>query len=49
MKNLKKLSKGNLKLINGGNAPLCNAGFMACRVRDENGALIWECLPNCNY
>ncbi|WP_165835294.1 bacteriocin-like protein [Chryseobacterium viscerum] len=49
MKNLKKLSKSNLKTIIGGSAPLCDAGYMACRVKDENGKLIWECLPNCNY
>jgi len=49
MKNLKKLSKTNLKMINGGNAPLCDAGYMACRTRDENGKLIWDCLPHCNY
>ncbi|AYZ11756.1 hypothetical protein EGY05_07395 [Chryseobacterium arthrosphaerae] len=49
MKNLRKLSKVNLKKINGGSAPLCESGFMACRVRDENGNLIWECLPHCNY
>ncbi|MGG7467604.1 bacteriocin-like protein [Chryseobacterium arthrosphaerae] len=49
MKNLRKLSKGHLKKINGGSAPLCESGFMACRVRDEKGNLIWECLPHCNY
>jgi len=47
MKNLRKLSKSNLKTIKGGNAPLCDSGYMACRVgKTPSGAPIWECLPN---
>jgi len=50
MKNLRKLSKSNLKTIKGGSAPLCDSGYMACRVgKTPSGAPIWECLPNCNY
>lgn len=50
MKNLRKLSKKNMKTISGGSAPLCESGYMACRVgKDANGSPIWECLPHCNY
>lgn len=43
MKNLRKLTKRDLKTITRGSVPLCDAGFTACRVRDENEFLIWEC------
>jgi len=47
MKNLRKLSKGKLKTIIGGQAPSCGSGYRACVVaRDENGSPIWDCIPS---
>ncbi|MGI9582825.1 hypothetical protein [Chryseobacterium sp.] len=48
MKNLRKLTKRNLKTIIGGNAPLCDTGYVACIVdRTPTGSPIWDCLPSC--
>ncbi|PIF45627.1 bacteriocin-like protein [Chryseobacterium sp. 52] len=46
MKNLKRLSKKDLKTIKGGSAPSCDLDYKACVTgRDENGAPVWDCLP----
>nr|WP_315027837.1 hypothetical protein [uncultured Chryseobacterium sp.] len=42
MKNLKKLSKRDLKLINGGNIPQCQEGYKACLVQAR--PIKWDCL-----
>ncbi|WP_223559661.1 bacteriocin-like protein [Chryseobacterium lathyri] len=45
MKNLKKLSKRDLKTIIGGQAPSCPSGYKACVAgEDENGTIIWTCI-----
>ncbi|WP_153816325.1 MULTISPECIES: bacteriocin-like protein [Chryseobacterium] len=44
MKNLKRLTKSTLKNINGGNAPQCEAGLIACRHKAEDGVpAYWTC------
>nr|WP_315032571.1 hypothetical protein [uncultured Chryseobacterium sp.] len=46
MKNLKKLAKSDLKKINGGNAPVCEPGFIACRYKAQDGfPAYWSCEP----
>jgi hypothetical protein len=47
MKNLRRLSKKDLRTVNGGNAPLCESGYRACvTARDENGSPIWDCIAS---
>ncbi|CAM2989693.1 bacteriocin-like protein [Chryseobacterium flavum] len=47
MKNLRKLSKRNLKTIMGGNAPSCGSGYRACIVGwTEYETPIWDCIPS---
>ncbi|WP_449243641.1 bacteriocin-like protein [Chryseobacterium paludis] len=44
MKNSKKLTKSELKGINGGNAPECPVGSIACYHRPQNGIpSYWTC------
>ncbi|SIS51866.1 hypothetical protein SAMN05421639_107118 [Chryseobacterium shigense] len=46
MKNLKKLSKRDLKTIVAGSAPTCDLDYKACVMgSDANGAPIWDCVP----
>lgn len=46
MKNLKKLAKSELRKINGGNAPSCEGGQIACRHKAEDGfPAYWSCEP----
>lgn len=45
MKNLKKLLKSDLKKINGGNAPECPTGTLACYIRPNSGSPFWRCVP----
>ncbi|MFN1215688.1 bacteriocin-like protein [Chryseobacterium kwangjuense] len=46
MKNLKKLTKVDLKKINGGNAPECPDGTIACLIPPKNGSPVrWRCTP----
>ncbi|WP_407919932.1 bacteriocin-like protein [Chryseobacterium lactis] len=46
MKNLKKLATSDLKKINGGNAPNCEGGYIACRNKAQNGSpAYWSCEP----
>ncbi|MGG5207433.1 bacteriocin-like protein [Chryseobacterium sp. MIQD13] len=45
MKNLKKLSKRDLKTIIGGGAPSCPTGYKPCVAgEDDNGGIIWTCI-----
>lgn len=45
MKNLRKLSKTDLKKINGGNAPDCPVGTTACYIPGKNGIPSrWKCV-----
>ncbi|WP_157859439.1 bacteriocin-like protein [Chryseobacterium angstadtii] len=47
MKNLKKLTKPDLKKINGGNAPECPEGTTACYIPPKNGfPSRWKCISN---
>jgi hypothetical protein len=39
-----ELTKNEQKSIKGSNAPLCNDGLCAIRVK-ENGRWSWRCLP----
>jgi hypothetical protein len=39
-----ELTKNEQKSIKGSNAPLCDDGFCAARVK-ENGIWVWRCLP----
>ncbi|WP_157859440.1 bacteriocin-like protein [Chryseobacterium angstadtii] len=45
MKNLKKLEKSELKKINGGNAPVCEGGQIACRYKEPGFPAYWSCEP----
>lgn len=45
MKNLKKLSKSDLKKINGGNAPECPTNTVECYYPPKNGIPgYWKCV-----
>jgi len=45
MKNLRKLSKGKLKTMIGGQAPACPSGYKPCVAgEDENGTIVWTCV-----
>ncbi|REC68060.1 hypothetical protein DRF59_07060 [Chryseobacterium flavum] len=45
MKNLKKLTKRELKNINGGNAPDCPEGTTPCYIPGSNGfPSRWKCI-----
>lgn len=47
MKNLKKLSKKDLRTINGGGAPQCPAGYKPCLKADPNSEVPkWTCIPS---
>jgi bacteriocin-like protein len=46
MKNLKKLSKKDLKAINGGGAPQCPAGYKACLKVGPDDEIKWTCIPS---
>lgn len=39
-----KLTKNEQKMINGGNAPLCETGFCA-ENRFTDGKWVWRCMP----
>lgn len=44
MKNLKKLVRTELKNVQGGNAPQCGEGQIACHHKGENGSpSYWSC------
>jgi hypothetical protein len=47
MKNSRKLTKSDLKKINGGNAPECPTGTTACYIPGKNGIPPrWRCVPD---
>ncbi|WP_157859459.1 bacteriocin-like protein [Chryseobacterium angstadtii] len=47
MRNLKKLSKRDLKTINGGGAPVCGTGYKPCIIGiDANDSPKWSCIPS---
>ncbi|WP_164465220.1 bacteriocin-like protein [Chryseobacterium lactis] len=47
MKNSRKLTKSDLKKINGGNAPDCPTGTTACYIPSKNGfPPRWTCVLN---
>ncbi|WP_337968542.1 bacteriocin [uncultured Flavobacterium sp.] len=45
VKNCEKLTKEELKSINGGNFPYCPVGKICYRGDDANGLPIWDCVP----
>ncbi|WP_407919933.1 bacteriocin-like protein [Chryseobacterium lactis] len=46
MKNLKKLTKSNLKKISGGDAPVCGDNEIPCHYFNESGSSsYWSCEP----
>ena len=45
IKNCEKLTKEELKQINGGNPPHCTTGKVCIRGFDENDNPIWDCIP----
>ena len=45
IKSCEKLSKEELKQINGGGPPHCTTGKVCIRGEDSNGNLIWDCVP----
>nr|WP_315032570.1 hypothetical protein [uncultured Chryseobacterium sp.] len=46
MENLKKLTKTDLKKINGGNAPECPPDTTPCLILGQNGfPHRWRCVP----
>ncbi len=45
IKNCEKLSKEELKQINGGNHPHCTTGKVCFRGFDENENILWDCIP----
>jgi bacteriocin-like protein len=45
IKNCEKLSKEELKSINGGSVPYCPVGKVCYRGEDSNGNLLWDCIP----
>lgn len=44
MKNLLKISKKDLKTIQGGSAPECPDGYNPCMIFDESGHWEWTCV-----
>jgi len=46
IKNCEKLSKEELKQINGGNPPYCPTGKVCIRGFDDDGNVIWDCIPS---
>jgi hypothetical protein len=40
-----KLSREELKKINGGTHPVCHTGKVCYRGEDENGNILWDCVP----
>jgi hypothetical protein len=40
-----KLSREELKKINGGAPPVCQTGKVCYRGEDENGNILWDCVP----
>jgi hypothetical protein len=40
-----KLSREELKKINGGAPPVCNTGKLCYRGEDANGNILWDCVP----
>lgn len=45
MKNLKKITKAELKSIHGGNAPVCEPGTRPCRYKAQDGyPAYWSCI-----
>lgn len=45
IKNCEKLTKEELKQINGGNPPHCTTGKVCIRGFDANDNPIWDCIP----
>jgi len=45
IKNCEKLSKEELKQINGGAVPHCATGKVCIRGFDSNDNIIWDCIP----
>ncbi|RZJ55767.1 MAG: hypothetical protein EOO44_02040 [Flavobacterium sp.] len=47
IKNLsaEKLTREELKQINGGTHPECHTGKVCYRGRDKNGIILWDCVP----
>ncbi|TDX95481.1 bacteriocin-like protein [Chryseobacterium daecheongense] len=44
MKNLRKLSKKDLKTINGGGAPTCPTGYKPCLIVSDDDEIKWTCI-----